>query len=980
MVHPIGQAAATIKSLNTEGIEKSTKVRSLNRQSGIRFLAGIPLMFSRKLTVWNPETNKHVYTSLSKSDWKKIKTLARSNESALDRMSKKSLATRKKLALEIIRKSGDTKGLTVLDRASPQQLCIIAKALTRYGKNSQYREQVLTALRAAQDQWQAMSMDPDTLEMVNEFVANDKKSTEGALKKHYAIEHQDALDQAAPARLIRSKEQFPDNFRKFVGDLISEDERDRNQSASQAADSGLDREERIKAVFQKHLGVVTALASYKIKAEENIPQLAKACGMSYDFVKNILDVTESIGSGGGGIFGNLLSPREVEASLKQFPATSFGSVAKAIDEEVERYDLQKIGDYLKDHIPQKNGNYGKFLSRVFQEYFSNLSPADRRAVISISLREAGVNDSKEAHLVAALKGSGPYLLKILQLLGDTIPSKTEDERKLKEALNQLKDSLLPVAPEIQTAMVMDLIAKQQPTIKNLTDIRSLGAASVGETLIATAELESGARKDVVLKLLKPGVDQRASRERAVMERIAREIPGMQETFAGIADQIDRELDLSREAENVVLAGVYRKAGIAYISPVKTVRKLDAAQDFMFMEKASGTTVKAQLIELRVNDLAQIRAGDVEQRVQLQDRLETGRTLSARLASLSSIWLKEALFGSGFYHGDLHSGNMMYDSQQQGGLLTLIDFGNAGTLARPERANMLKLMLAAENRYPERFIDTLGKMVGPESQKALARPENKEALRQQIAEIFSDPAISGSKRMLEAINLANNFDVAVPNSISNFARSQNMLDLAIKDLNVINQTNWQALNQNAARAVEEPASVSLSDIFKRTVKSQKKQIIALTGRDGWRMRKANEQLPLRARDGNMIPEPNRGFADVPAPQVPQAPQAGQAPQSVDKSVISRDPVSPMDSQAEGAPISQSDQLRKTEVQAERMSEVDDDFEKQVQQNRESSSFKIGSQPEAEYFLNKKLLDIYEQPLDEDDEFMQSFLAPNDEKVS
>lgn len=937
-------------------------------------------MFSRKLTVWNPEAKKHIYTSLSKSDWKKVKTLAKSNEAELGRLSKKSLATRKKLALEIIRKSGDTKGLTVLDRASPQQLCIIAKALTRYGKNAQYRDQVLTALRAAQDQWQAMSMDPETLDMVNEFVSGDAKKTKAILESHYSVEHQNALEKLTPARIIRSKEQFPDEFRKFVADLVSEDERDRNQITSQSPSYGLDREERIKSVFQKHIGVVSALATYKGTAEKNIPQLAKACGVSFDFVKNILDVTESINSGGGGLFGNLLSNSEVVASLKQFPASSFVGVSNAIDEEVSRYDLQQIGDYLKEHIPQKNGNYGRFLSKVFEEYFSNLSTADRRAVISTYLREAGVNDTKEAHMVGALKGSGPYLLKILQLLGDTVSSTSEEGRKLKDALGQLKDSLLPIAPEIQAAMVMNLVENGQPTIKDLTDIRSLGAASVGETLLATAELENGDRKDVVLKLLKPGVDQRAARERAMMERIAKEIPGMQETFAGIADQIDRELDLSREAENVLRSGVYRKADIGYIEPVKAVKKLDATQEFMFMEKASGATVKAQLNGLRGKAAVSNEGGDLERQVELQDRLKDGRVLSQRLTTLASVWLKEALFGTGFFHGDLHSGNMMYDPELRGGLLTLIDFGNAGVLERHERANMLKLILSAENRYPEQFVETLGKMVGPESQKSLVVPANKEALTEQIRTMFADPDLSGSKRMLEAINLANNFDIAVPNAISNFARSQNMLDLTIKEINAINRANWQALNNSGVINVEEPVSASLSETLKATVKSQKRQIIALTKEDGWRMRKANPNLPLRPQQI----EPNPGVrisSSVPPVgrnSIRQERIERLSEKNAEGEARANNSDSKSDARLSGGGQSLGPQLG--QVQAQRLSEMNADSQNQnLQQNRDSS-VRVGSEVSAtNYLYDKQLRDIYDQAEDADAAFMQSFLEPNDQAM-
>ena len=50
-----------------------------------------------------------------------------------------------------------------------------------------------------------------------------------------------------------------------------------------------------------------------------------------------------------------------------------------------------------------------------------------------------------------------------------------------------------------------------------------------------------------------------------------------------------------------------------------------------------------------------------------------------------ILMSEALLGSGFYHGDLHSGNMLFHFTQhdydrkQTVVLTLLDFGNTGTI-------------------------------------------------------------------------------------------------------------------------------------------------------------------------------------------------------------------------------------------------------------------------------------------------------------
>ena len=91
------------------------------------------------------------------------------------------------------------------------------------------------------------------------------------------------------------------------------------------------------------------------------------------------------------------------------------------------------------------------------------------------------------------------------------------------------------------------------------------------------------------------------------------------------------------------------------------------------EKAEGTTVKKFLDETRerlANTKVHIQQGDLQA---MKEKLQ--KTHSA-LVSTSYMWANEGLFGSGFYHGDLHAGNLMVDGD---GKITMIDFGNATQL-------------------------------------------------------------------------------------------------------------------------------------------------------------------------------------------------------------------------------------------------------------------------------------------------------------
>ena len=56
--------------------------------------------------------------------------------------------------------------------------------------------------------------------------------------------------------------------------------------------------------------------------------------------------------------------------------------------------------------------------------------------------------------------------------------------------------------------------------------------------------------------------------------------------------------------------------------------------------------------------------------------------------LIEIWLFNAIFQDGFFHADLHAGNILYDNGQ----LTLIDFGHCATLPKTLQCDLLDLVL------------------------------------------------------------------------------------------------------------------------------------------------------------------------------------------------------------------------------------------------------------------------------------------------
>ena len=96
------------------------------------------------------------------------------------------------------------------------------------------------------------------------------------------------------------------------------------------------------------------------------------------------------------------------------------------------------------------------------------------------------------------------------------------------------------------------------------------------------------------------------------------------------------------------------------------------------------------------------------------------------------WVDEALFKSGTMHNDVHTGNLMLDTEGQ--RATFIDFGNLVKLAPEERVLLLKMVATVAAKHTTFFVDTFGELLGkgtPERDAFNAKKDKIEAAVRQV---------------------------------------------------------------------------------------------------------------------------------------------------------------------------------------------------------------------------------------------------------
>ena len=453
--------------------------------------------------------------------------------------------------------------------------------------------------------------------------------------------------------------------------------------------------------------------------------------------------------------------------------------------------------------------YGMFMSKVLSTYFIASPLVDQRRMLSSLIRHTQDGVTAGVMAGALFKGAGPLLQKMLQGLP---PTALGDD--LSCALEDMKSNLLPIPDAYVTACMKRIVDRSAGRILSVRVERSLGAASVGQAFLCrmfTKDRPEG--EECVVKLLRPTVKTAIVREREIFEAAAAEVPGMSKTFAGQLARILDELDFTIEATNVNFGrSVYeqpvylRQSSLFNNGEIKTFNMTNLhsmevhplvtpTMDCLVLKKAPGETYDVymketlrQLDELlhnvSVDDGKYVFASHADAARCWNKLVEMRNDALKRqgfLIDLTMKWVHEGLFGNGFYHGDLHAGNIMTDGKG----LTVIDFGNATHLTPFERGHVLRMISAALVGWSDMFETSFRALLSPEgiAQYDAANAEGK--VSRDLAEALNKgTGMDVGMRIAAALMLLQKHGLEVPGAIYNFNQCQMRLGGTVDAMNIL----------------------------------------------------------------------------------------------------------------------------------------------------------------------------------------------------
>ena len=450
----------------------------------------------------------------------------------------------------------------------------------------------------------------------------------------------------------------------------------------------------------------------------------------------------------------------------------------------------------------------KLLKQTLDVYFERMGGVDKRNMMARLVRNTVAGAADGIRFGELLKGAGPILQKMLQGLD---PDAFTDQN-FKAAIADMRSNLAPIPEKAVKAQFADLIARSGGAIESISVTRALGAASVGQTFLCSVKMSGeDESRECVIKMLRPDAHLRALREAEVFRDVAKGIEGMSLTFEGKLAGIMEELDLTIEAANVKTgldvydAGKHkvnktfanvasmRLSNIPGTEPTRGVMVLERAPGVpmdKFLEDASSSIASDKAtavagIASRGADSAVVSM--LEGAESLTGTYEDALAKHEALTNLTTIWIREGLFTkTGFYHGDLHAGNIMVpttDDLRKGVTngVTMIDFGNARKLSSDEQKNVIRIVAGAAGNEPDLFLNGLSGLLSADGKKALA--DNREEIKGIVSAIFKKGTASDAGLRMSAVFklLQAKFSIEVPAVMSGFQSSQERLTVAMESM-------------------------------------------------------------------------------------------------------------------------------------------------------------------------------------------------------
>ena len=356
-----------------------------------------------------------------------------------------------------------------------------------------------------------------------------------------------------------------------------------------------------------------------------------------------------------------------------------------------------------------------------------------RAPVKALLFWRRLSQPRAVRLRLALEALGPIFVKFGQVLStrrDLLPPDIADE------LAKLQDQVPPFAAELVRAALAR--AYRRPVDQVFAEFDPVAVASASVAQVHFARLHDG--REVAVKILRPGISEIINKDVALLDAGATLIETLwsegkrlrpHEVVAEFAKHLEDELDLMREAANA--SQLRRNFENSPLLLVPDVYWDYCSTEVMVMQRMHGTPI---------SHIAKLR----EQGIDIK-----------RLSRAGVEIFFTQVFRDGFFHADMHPGNIFATAS---GHYVALDFGIMGTLTAADKNYLAQNFLAFFRRDYRRVAEV--HIECGWAPKATRVDDFETAIRAVCEPIFAKPLheISFGRVLLRLFQTSRRFNIEV----------------------------------------------------------------------------------------------------------------------------------------------------------------------------------------------------------------------------
>jgi len=394
-------------------------------------------------------------------------------------------------------------------------------------------------------------------------------------------------------------------------------------------------------------------------------------------------------------------------------------------------DIQKIQQQVNEKLQElseksllplndlKHSVHAKIIAKLIKGYYRSL-PIEQKMELVYRVAQMPYPSGSLDVLLVLIQNSGPQFQKFLQIMGrhDDLPI------EIRRLFQKLENSVQEVPWwKVQLLLKSD---------SSFGEFDYFAEKPIGVGTMAQAHIAGFRGKKVVVRFLKPGVEEKLKIDHQILKKLTQSIdndeelkpfklPSLSKVIDDINESVVEELDIDQTIRNQL------KAREIYISEMLIA--FDQQKNFIHLvvPEAFKVNPKSKLM------LQELVSGQKPAR-----EFENFRDIYPNLyrvvaEKISQLWVDRAFFTSGFFHADLHQGNMLAMVTDDAIFVYFLDFGMVGALDNHLRKSALLLAVGTKINHSSliaRQFLSLDKHKRSESFKK----EFQKAIEEKIVEI------------------------------------------------------------------------------------------------------------------------------------------------------------------------------------------------------------------------------------------------------